>query len=146
MLASVSGRMLSDEAMLDEGIFAVRKDTLMREGMTLVQLHDSCCRMGWDTVIARPRSVTELENLLAHSEDLLILNYDMTAAGQAPWGGHFAPIGGYHEETGSVLVLDPWPYTEPVWIDLEKIVGSTQGCDKKSGEPRGILRIAVSRI
>ncbi|KAF4680850.1 hypothetical protein FOZ63_005213 [Perkinsus olseni] len=144
VLASMSGKILSDEEMLQMEFFAVSKDTILKEGLTLAQLCDSCRMMGWDTAIVRPQSAAELQRLFAHSKDFFILNYDMSKAGQVPWGGHFAPVGGYHKETASVLLLDPWPYTEPVWIGLQKILTSMQGVDRKSGEARGILRISMS--
>ena len=71
-----------------------------------------------------------------------LLNYHMSAAGQRPFGGHFSPLGAYHEGSGRFLVLDVWPDTGPCWIDGDRLWTSLVGEDGESGLSRGWATVA----
>ena len=51
----------------------------------------------------------------------IILNYHMTTLGQSPYGGHLSPLAAYHAPTDTVLLLDCWHATEPVWTSITTI-------------------------
>ena len=62
---------------------------------------------------------------LEEPETRLIINYDRGGITQGPLGhGHFSPIGAYHAETDSFLIMDVAKYKyPPVWAPMEKLWG-----------------------
>ncbi len=85
----------------------------------------------------------QLKFTLKHpaSQKGLILNYHMTTLGQEPFGGHFSPLAAYHVDSDSVLILDVWPETEPVWAPLTKVWDAMMKPDPESNAPRGLLKV-----
>eukprot|EP00040_Diaphanoeca_grandis_P017928 m.94235 g.94235 ORF g.94235 m.94235 type:complete len:358 (-) comp26700_c0_seq1:123-1196(-) len=71
----------------------------------------------------------------------LVLNYHMTTLGQPPYGGHFSPIAGYHGPTDSILIMDTWYDTTPLWAPLATVWRATIGLDSETRLSRGILVI-----
>ena len=79
-------------------------------------------------------------------EGFVLLNYHMTTAGQAPFGGHFSPLAAYHARSRRFLVLDVWPDTEPSWLDADALVAAMRAVDSESGLPRGWLHVSRGTI
>eukprot|EP00116_Pleurobrachia_bachei_P001271 sb/3461533/ len=130
-------------AILDEGV--VRKC-----GMTLDTLARACTQFYHSaTKIRRPETLGDLKMLLEDHfltpevcgrRSVILCNYNMALAGQGSWwGGHISPIAAYNSETGHVLVLDVWMYTEPCWVSLEMFLAATRHHDPDSGLPRGFI-------
>mgnify|MGYP006101199851 CR=1 FL=1 len=82
----------------------------------------------------------------SESESFVILNYHMTTAGQAPFGGHFSPLAAYHSRSRRFLVLDVWPETEPSWLDADALVAAMRAVDSESGLPRGWLYVSRGAV
>ena len=61
----------------------------------------------------------------------VLLNYDRGGIGQGPMGhGHWSPLGAYHEETDSFLVMDVAKYKHPmVWVPWDDLWGGAATID-----------------
>ena len=79
-------------------------------------------------------------------EGFVLLNYHMTTAGQAPFGGHFSPLAAYHARSRRFLVLDVWPDTEPSWLDADALVAAMRAVDSESGLSRGWLQVSRGTV
>lgn len=56
--------------------------------------------------------------------------------------GNFVPIGGYHEETDSVLLMDVKRFADPLhWAPLRDVVGAMGRTDPSTGKPNGYLHL-----
>ena len=53
------------------------------------------------------------------------------------WGGHHTPLGGYHEPTDRLLILDVWPHTESCWATVKDVYTAMNDVDSASGLKRG---------
>ena len=59
--------------------------------------------------------------------------------------GHFSPIGGYHEATDSVLILDVARFKyPPYWVSIESLWSAMLVLDGKTGSPRGYFLVSAS--
>lgn len=68
---------------------------------------------------------------------VLISSYDRAAIGQTG-GGHFSPIGGFHEARDLVLVLDVARFKYPPhWVSVERLWRAMQSIDAQTGRARG---------
>ena len=133
----------------------------VRCGMTMAEMLQLLRGLGLDCEAATVSSSTAPESapegapegggtdeacapLLAslRGEGLVLLNYHMTTAGQAPYGGHFSPLAAYHARSRRFLVLDVWPDTEPSWLDADALVAAMRAVDSESGLPRGWLHVS----
>ena len=38
------------------------------------------------------------------------------------WGGHISLMGAYDAATDSALILDVWKYTDPFWVEIDKVL------------------------
>lgn len=57
-------------------------------------------------------------------------------------GGHFSPIGAYHEESDSVLIMDVARFKYPPhWAPLEEVVRAMLHADPDTGKPRGYVHL-----
>mmetsp|Transcript_21787 Transcript_21787/g.18084 ORF Transcript_21787/g.18084 Transcript_21787/m.18084 type:complete len:94 (-) Transcript_21787:116-397(-) len=75
-------------------------------------------------------------------DTVLVVSYDRSTVGQAGTG-HFSPIGAYHPETDSVLVLDVARFKYPPhWIELPRLVKAMYPVDDTTGKPRGYILLA----
>ena len=71
----------------------------------------------------------------------MVLSYSRKALGQTG-DGHFSPLGGYHEATDSVLVLDVARFKYPPhWVPLKTIWKGMQAVDVETGLPRGYITV-----
>ena len=61
----------------------------------------------------------------------VVYNYDRGGIGQGPMGhGHWSPLGGYHPETDSFLIMDVAKYKHPmVWVSWEDLWGGANTLD-----------------
>merc|ERR1712032_276346 len=73
--------------------------------------------------------------------EFLVASYSRQRLGQTG-GGHFSPIGGYHEESDSVLIMDVARFKYPAhWVPLEELVQAMLCPDPDTGRPRGYLHL-----
>jgi len=69
--------------------------------------------------------------------ECIVTCYSRALLGQSG-SGHFSPIGGYHEETDSVLILDVARFKYPPhWARLEDVTAGMLDLDPDTGRPRG---------
>lgn len=79
-----------------------------------------------------------LENL-KRRDDYVVINYKRSALGQ-PGGGHISPIGAYHQDSNSFLIMDVIPnISEWVWVKADFLFKAMQTYD--TVENRGYLLI-----
>jgi len=75
----------------------------------------------------------------SEERECIVLCYSREALGQSG-AGHFSPIGGYHEATDSVLILDVARFKYPPhWVRIRDIVDAMSHADPATGKPRGWL-------
>jgi len=73
--------------------------------------------------------------------EFLVASYSRQSLGQTG-GGHFSPIGGYHEESDSVLIMDVARFKYPAhWVPLKELVHAMFCVDPDTGRPRGYLHL-----
>eukprot|EP00118_Oscarella_pearsei_P026251 m.309670 g.309670 ORF g.309670 m.309670 type:complete len:238 (+) comp47268_c0_seq1:34-747(+) len=145
---------------IDEARQTADVEKVNKEGLTLDEEFELARALGLNPIIFRPVSPSlpehqshlgmSLEKFRSLLKDCLgskfkriIANYFLPAIGQ-PFGfGHFSPLGGYHEETDMVLLLDVWPETPVGWVKLEHIYNAMNTVDSSSGQLRGICLVDV---
>lgn len=127
-------------------------EDIRRLGLSLDEVACLARCSGTDVVLDRADRETGVEQFRAHvlesstreGSDLLIVNYSRRALGQTG-DGHFSPIGGYHADSDSVLVLDTARFKYPPhWVPLELLFTAMQACDDATGLPRGWLGLQAS--
>jgi len=139
-------------AAADAGI--VDKSSVLKSGLTL---HEFSRVLKFLLPPSFSLSITHASNkdsdkskiltALSSPSSRIAVNYDMTIAGQTPpfgkpeLGGHLSPLVAYHNVSDSVLVLDVWYDTEPVWIPWERLWRGMNAADKASGCERGFVVI-----
>ncbi|TYZ65793.1 hypothetical protein PybrP1_007844 [[Pythium] brassicae (nom. inval.)] len=75
----------------------------------------------------------------ATSNEVVVLNYSRKVLGQTG-DGHFSPIGGYHEASDMVLLLDVARFKYPPhWVRLPLVFEAMQKVDESIGLPRGFV-------
>jgi len=73
----------------------------------------------------------------------LVVSYCRGALGQTG-AGHFSPIGGYHAESDSVLVMDVARFKYPLhWVPLTDMVQAMSLTDPVAGLPRGFMKLSA---
>jgi hypothetical protein len=72
----------------------------------------------------------------------VLLNYHMTTMGQPSGNGHISPVGGWHEASGSYLVLDCWYETDPCWAVAANVWEAVCSVDQEAQRSRGCLLLA----
>mmetsp|Transcript_177032 Transcript_177032/g.567798 ORF Transcript_177032/g.567798 Transcript_177032/m.567798 type:complete len:723 (-) Transcript_177032:242-2410(-) len=73
----------------------------------------------------------------SQERECIVVCYSREALGQSG-AGHFSPIGGYHEESDSVLILDVARFKYPPhWARLEDVVQGMMNVDPDTSRPRG---------
>lgn len=73
--------------------------------------------------------------------ECVVVCYSREALGQSG-AGHFSPIGGYHEESDMVLIMDVASFKYPPhWASLEAVVEGMFQLDSQTGRPRGYLQL-----
>eukprot|EP00931_Biecheleriopsis_adriatica_P033518 TRINITY_DN19450_c0_g1_i1.p1 TRINITY_DN19450_c0_g1~~TRINITY_DN19450_c0_g1_i1.p1 ORF type:complete len:498 (-),score=68.99 TRINITY_DN19450_c0_g1_i1:297-1790(-) len=79
--------------------------------------------------------------LASCEREFLVASYSRQILGQTG-GGHFSPIGGYHEESDSVLIMDVARFKYPPhWTPLKELVRAMLCVDPETGRPRGYLHL-----
>ncbi|MEM6498368.1 MAG: phytochelatin synthase family protein [Pseudomonadota bacterium] len=82
-----------------------------------------------------------LHNGLHEEGAALVANYYRPCIGQQGYG-HFSPIGAFHRETDSFLLLDVARYRyPPVWVSLKPLHRALCEADTESGKARGIAHL-----
>jgi glutathione gamma-glutamylcysteinyltransferase len=77
----------------------------------------------------------------SEEREFLVICYCRRSLGQTG-GGHFSPVGGYHEESDSVLVMDVARFKYPMhWVPLEVAAEAMSQVDPSAGLPRGFLKL-----
>jgi len=77
--------------------------------------------------------------LAASGEAVIVASYDRAALGQTG-GGHFSPIGGYHESRDLALILDVARFKYPPhWVSAEYLWRAMEPVDAATGRARGWL-------
>ncbi|EOD04069.1 hypothetical protein EMIHUDRAFT_221497 [Emiliania huxleyi CCMP1516] len=62
-------------------------------------------------------------------------------------GGHFSPIGGYHAESDSALVLDVARFKyPPFWVPVEQLWEATLAVDEVTGRARGWFELSAAPL
>lgn len=138
----------------------LKEDAVKQRGMVLEELFSTCEEIfgnkNYQITKELPKSVEDLKEVLkthfrllneTNERGIILCNYDMKVAGQGDWwGGHISPIAAYDMISDSVLILDVWKYTDPVWIPMDKLYKSTmQSVDLDSKKSRGFVRIAPTK-
>jgi hypothetical protein len=83
-----------------------------------------------------------IDNLHRHG-DFVILNYLRGVLGQDS-GGHFSPLGAWHEPSDRFLVLDVASYKyPPIWVPALTLFAAMATVDGASGRSRGYLGVAL---
>lgn len=85
------------------------------------------------------RSIIKSVSRAPSETGLLVVSYTREALGQSG-DGHFSPIGGYHEGTDRVLIMDVARYKYPPhWVDVASLFDGMRQLDNVTGRPRGLL-------
>lgn len=75
---------------------------------------------------------------------LLIASYDRRGLSQTG-EGHYSPLGGYHEGSGMVLILDVARFKYPPhWVSARTLWEAMRSLDSDTGLPRGYLVLSVA--
>jgi len=146
------------------------KDSVLAEGMTLdsfailARARSSHATntatldgMQSVTVLRSPRTQTQAPSAKDMAKDTIlanleiphvrvVVNYDMSTAGQTPWAGHFSGIAAYHSASDSFLVMDVWVYTQPAWIPWDALYAATCVPDTCTGLTRGFAILNLSEL
>lgn len=73
--------------------------------------------------------------------EFIVVSYSRASLGQTG-DGHFSPIGGYHEESDSVLVMDVARFKYPMhWVPLTDMTHAMAGVDLATSQSRGFMRL-----
>jgi len=82
----------------------------------------------------------------SQARECLIVCYSREHLGQSG-AGHFSPIGGYHKDSDSVLILDVARFKYPPhWAALEDVAMAMRDIDPYTGRPRGFLHLSTRTL
>lgn len=75
-----------------------------------------------------------------HSSDSrIVAAFSRAQLGQTG-SGHYSPIGAYHEESDSILIMDVARFKySPFWVPLERLWAAMEDIDPMTSEPRGFF-------
>lgn len=147
---SADGFARDERGVLQAAGEAVSGEKLAVSGLTLPELGGMLAALGLEAEVRHAEgpvagAAGEREALLralrAAPNQLVILNYHMSTAGQVPFGGHFSPLAAYNASARRLLVLDVWPYTGPCWCTEDRIWAAMGAEDSESGKPRGWIAV-----
>mmetsp|Transcript_29248 Transcript_29248/g.67339 ORF Transcript_29248/g.67339 Transcript_29248/m.67339 type:complete len:522 (-) Transcript_29248:188-1753(-) len=137
----------------------VGPDQVREEGLTF-DMFDSLARcQGADVDARRAPTADEdqetfinvfRQHVLAVStsteRECVVISYSRESLGQTGTG-HFSPIGGYHEGSDSVLILDVARFKYPPhWVPLRQVVQAMEVVDPDTGKPRGFLHLRLPQL
>ena len=130
-------------------------ESLKANGVSLDELGKLAATSGAEVSVHRPTDEgTTIDNFRStilsavrmEEEAFLITSFCRASLGQTG-GGHFSPIGAYHESTDSVLVLDVARFKyPPYFVQLQDLWTATEEVDEATGQTRGWLRLAASPL
>jgi len=87
-----------------------------------------------------------VKEVCIQTEKKLVVAYDRSVLLQTG-SGHFSPIGGYHEGTDKVLILDVARFKYPPhWVPLKLLVKSMSSIDSDTGLSRGYVVLNKSNM
>jgi len=79
----------------------------------------------------------------SRERESIVICYSRETLGQSG-AGHFSPIGGYHEGTDTVLILDVARFKYPPhWVSVSTVARAMACVDRDTGRPRGYLHLRV---
>lgn len=131
----------SGSAAEENGIFLPPYGLNLEQSSKLLACHTTKTSSNsdeWSILIqhADPLSLTlsrmryELKSALIDPYARVMINYDRKGLGQVG-GGHFSPLGAYHEKTDSFLIMDVAKYKyPPVWVGAATLYGAMATPDK----------------
>jgi len=77
------------------------------------------------------------------ARECLVICYSRERLGQTG-AGHFSPIGGFHEASDSVLIMDVARFKYPPhWAPVQDVVEAMMHVDPDTGRPRGFLQLRL---
>jgi len=83
-----------------------------------------------------------LSDTISKYNPILVVSFSRSALNQTG-DGHFSPIGAYHEESDTVLVLDVARFKyAPYWVSVTDLYRSMQEKDSVTKKPRGWFRLS----
>jgi len=81
----------------------------------------------------------------SQDRECLVVCYSRESLGQTG-AGHFSPIGGYHEASDSVLIMDVARFKYPPhWAPLRDVAQGMLKVDPDTGKPRGFLQLRLQQ-
>ncbi|GBG30561.1 Glutathione gamma-glutamylcysteinyltransferase 1 [Hondaea fermentalgiana] len=131
---------------------AVSMTNVKARGMTLAQLS----QLSWNAGILhvccyadRFKDADEFRDTLQAALGgpcMVIMNYNMTIAGQTPFKGHFSPLDCYNADNDTFRILDVWKLTptDDYWAETTKLWEAAADQDSDAKRCRGFLVIAPS--
>lgn len=115
------------------------------EGMTLEEIGTFLTNLGVEAEVHYADKLDTdalrqiAQDTLADPDARLMVNYTREVIGQIG-AGHVSPIGAYHEDSESLLVLDVAKYKyPPSWLTLDEMLAAMQAVDSGSGLSRGLV-------
>jgi glutathione gamma-glutamylcysteinyltransferase len=76
--------------------------------------------------------------------NFIVISYSRESLGQTG-AGHFSPIGGYHEASDSVLIMDVARFKYPPhWVSISDIAEAMTQIDPVSRLPRGVIEVRAN--
>lgn len=118
-----------------DGIFKPPYGLSLEQSSKLLKCHTSD---EWDVTVKNvdPSQLTlsrmrfDLKAALIDPDARVMINYDRKGLGQVG-GGHFSPLGAYHEKTDSFLIVDVAKYKyPPVWVGADTLFSAMSTVDK----------------
>ena len=120
-------------------------DQVRQRGLSLDEVACLARCNGADVSLARAEAAdasmfrTAVQRAVRSRDSVLIVSYARALLEQTG-GGHFSPVGGYHEQRDLVLVLDVARFKYPPhWVPLEALYRATCESDPATGRSRGWL-------
>ncbi|CAK0852659.1 unnamed protein product [Prorocentrum cordatum] len=81
----------------------------------------------------------------SQERECIVVCYSREVLGQSG-AGHFSPIGGYHEDSDSVLIMDVARFKYPPhWARVSDIVSAMTDVDPDTDRPRGYVHLRLRR-
>lgn len=123
------------------------REVVLKQGMTLQQLGEVLRTFPVEVMVWHVSDKSETDfrenakDALRGSASCLIVNYLRTSVEQKG-GGHFSPLGAYHEKSDSFLVYDVARYKyPPSWVKTTDLWNAMNTIDSDSRKTRGYLLI-----
>jgi hypothetical protein len=132
----------------DETNPIITAELVSKQGLTLEQFSELLKTHGAKVQVfhADETSLAAFRTLaiknLSDSDNFFVVNY-LRRALQQKMGGHFSPLGAYHEGTDRFLILDVSPYLyPPVWVTAEELWQAMDTTDSVVDAKRGFVIVS----